>query len=130
MHISGQKACMMITMIYAVHYSIKQISPFITGFLIISQPGVNTCDGYFTLSTSFLSHMLSILSWLLAIVLLSCLFLFFIQLQLELLTQSPASNDEKYFLSAKIDFCKTELLYKLIIFPKNVSSISMAFSLV
>ena len=40
---------------------------------------------------------------LLTLVLLSCYFLFFIDLKLELLTQFTALNDEKYVLSMKND---------------------------
>ena len=43
--------------------------------------------------------------------LLNCLFLFFIHLKLELLTQLPASNDEKdLFLFMKNYICNIELL--------------------
>ena len=40
----------------------------------------------------------------LTLVLLNCLFPFFIHLKLELLTQFPASNDEKYIFYERIAF--------------------------
>ena len=47
---------------------------------------------------------------LLTILMRNCLFLFFIHLKLELLTQFPASNDEMYFDLSKIAISNNELM--------------------
>ena len=48
---------------------------------------------------------------ILTLVLLNCLKLFFIHFKLELLTQFPASNDEKYFYLWKIDISQIKIFY-------------------
>ena len=49
-------------------------------------------------------------NWLLTLVLLNCLNFIFRHLKLELLTQFPAANDEKYFYFLKIYIFLIELL--------------------
>ena len=44
---------------------------------------------------------------------LNCLSLFFIHLKLELLTQFPAPNDEKYYYLSKIDISQIEVFDEL-----------------
>ena len=56
----------------------------------------------------------------LTLLLLNCLFLFFIHLKLELLTQFPASNDENIFIFMKdrhLQYCRIGLTRHL---PKNI----------
>ena len=58
--------------------------------------------------------------------LLNCLFLFFIHLKLELLTQIPASNGKKDVHLWKIAICKIELFnYKLEYLSKNFVDFSV-----
>ena len=53
---------------------------------------------------------------LLTLVLLNCFNCIFRHLKLELLTQFPASNDEKYYYLWKIDMCKIKLLDQLSVY--------------
>ena len=54
----------------------------------------------------------------LTLVMLHCLFLFFIHLKQELLTQISASNDEKYVYLWKIVISKIDLFHQLSIYQK------------
>ena len=54
--------------------------------------------------------------WFLTLVLLNCFNCIFRHLKLELLTQFPASNDEKYYYLWKIDMSKINLLDQLRIY--------------
>ena len=66
----------------------------------------------------------------LTLVLLNCLFLFFIHLKLELLTQFPASNDEKENIFMKMVISQAELFDKLTIYHKVILLSGIVFSMI
>ena len=57
--------------------------------------------------------------WLSTLLLLNCLFPFFIHIKLELLKQFPVSNDEKICWSIKIDISPIELFDELCIYHEQ-----------